>query len=165
MWTDTCRDPPGLPAADAATRLPVWPFPPSRQAQFRPSTQPLAPLHEGDVVRVQSGSWATKARVLKPSTYPRSYHVITREGRCLRRNRKHLLPTGESFQQDSVPNRSNVEPSTSTAARHVEDTAPSNDPTTAGTQSSPTPAPRRSLRTQRPPPRRLEYDKEFEQIA
>ncbi|KAH6920882.1 hypothetical protein HPB50_028130 [Hyalomma asiaticum] len=82
------------------------------------------------------GSWATKALVLKPSTYPRSYHVIAQEGRCLRRNRKHLLPTGESFQQDSVPNWSNVEPNSSTAARHVEDTAPSNDSTTAGTQSS-----------------------------
>ncbi|KAL3248358.1 hypothetical protein MRX96_056534 [Rhipicephalus microplus] len=101
----------------------------------------------------------------KPSTYPRSYHVITQEGCCLWRNRKHLLPTGESFQQDSVPNGSNLEPSTSTAVRHVEDTAPSNDPITAGTQSSPTRASRRSLRTQRPPRRRLEYDQDFEQIA
>ncbi|XP_049269161.1 uncharacterized protein LOC125757601 [Rhipicephalus sanguineus] len=31
MRTGTCRDPPGSPAADAATRLPVWSFPPSRQ--------------------------------------------------------------------------------------------------------------------------------------
>lgn len=191
------------------TRLPDYQCGPShrvvKHSQARSSTQPLTPLHEGDVVRVQCGSWATKARVLKPSTYPRSYHVITQEGRCLRRNRKHLLPTGESFQQDSVPNGNNVEPCSPTAARHVEDIVPHHDPTTAGTLSgpmpdcvpnrsnsstaarhvedtvssndsatsdsatagtlsNPTPAPRRSLRMQRPP-RRLEYDKDFKQIA
>ncbi|KAH8029640.1 hypothetical protein MRX96_046551 [Rhipicephalus microplus] len=92
------------------TQLPDYQCGPSHRVvkhrQSRPSTQPLAPLHEGDVVRVQSGSWAIKARVLKPSTYPRSYHVITQEGRCLRRNRKHLqtdwriLPAGLCSQRE-----------------------------------------------------------------
>ncbi|KAL3203993.1 hypothetical protein MRX96_011879 [Rhipicephalus microplus] len=117
-----------------------------KHRQTRSATQPLAPLREGDVVRIQNSSWATKSQVLKQSPYPQSYHVITQEGRCVQRNRKHLLPSREALQPDFVPNGSNTEPSSSTAEQHVKQIAPNNDLTTKGTSSGPTPSPRRSLR-------------------
>ncbi|XP_037565068.1 uncharacterized protein K02A2.6-like [Dermacentor silvarum] len=168
------------------TLLPDFQCGPAHQVvkhrQPHTSAQPLAALHEGDVVRVQTGTWATKAQVLHPSTYPRSYHVITPEGRSLRRNRKHLLPTGETFRRDFSPN--DAEPECSTSAQHIDGEAPSNGVTEAADimnssppppasvtttadisdGSPPTPAPRRSLRQPRPP-RRLEYDRNFQQIS
>ncbi|XP_049516739.1 uncharacterized protein LOC125942593 [Dermacentor silvarum] len=57
----------------------------------------LVPLGAGDTVRAKTGSWATKAQVLKPCNTPGLYHVVTEEGKVLCRNRQHLLPTGETF--------------------------------------------------------------------
>ncbi|KAH8020794.1 hypothetical protein HPB51_003783 [Rhipicephalus microplus] len=101
------------------TRLPDYQCGPSHQVvqhlQARSAAQPLTPLREDYVERVRNRSWATKSHVLMHSAYPRSYHVIIQEEQCLRRNRKHFLPTGESFQPDFVPNANNTESSSSTA--------------------------------------------------
>ncbi|KAH7946261.1 hypothetical protein HPB49_022356 [Dermacentor silvarum] len=53
----------------------------------------------GDTVRAITASWATKAQVLELCNTPRSYHGVTEEGRVFRRNRQHLLPTGETFRR------------------------------------------------------------------
>lgn len=58
------------------------------------NANPLHPLKEGDVVRVvREGKWEP-AIVTKQEQQPRSYKVQY-EGGVLRRNRRHLLATGE----------------------------------------------------------------------
>ncbi len=59
------------------------------------------PLKQGFTVRVNdNGSWPTKAKVVKQSEHPRSYHIQTEEGRMLRRIRRDLLQTKETFHHD-----------------------------------------------------------------
>ena len=61
----------------------------------------LPELQTGDKVRIHTGkSWSRKGHVVKKATEPRSYHVQT-NGNILRRNRRHLLKTNESFTSDS----------------------------------------------------------------
>ncbi len=57
----------------------------------------LKPLQEHDMVRIRTGkTWGLKAQVLK-EVAPRSYHVLTEQGKVFRRNRRDLLKTAESF--------------------------------------------------------------------
>ena len=59
---------------------------------------PLPELHTGDTVRVQPVRVGEKEWIpgtVESHTYPRSYDVRLRNGRILRRNRKHLRKTNE----------------------------------------------------------------------
>lgn len=63
------------------------------------SAKELKPLKEGDVVRVkpkESEKKFIKAQVEKQVDI-RSYNIRTEDGRCFRRNRKHLHKTTENF--------------------------------------------------------------------
>ena len=67
-------------------------------------TKPLAPLQEGDNVRVrQQGKWSTKATVLRREEEPRSYTVRTERGGELRRNRRDLLHTTSDIRNQGDP--------------------------------------------------------------
>ncbi|KAG0410747.1 hypothetical protein HPB47_012123 [Ixodes persulcatus] len=57
----------------------------------------LAPLQQGDIVRIlNNGRWEREAQV-QGSVAPRSCTVLTEDGRILRRNRQHLQKTPEGF--------------------------------------------------------------------
>lgn len=59
-------------------------------------------LQEGDIVRMRDGrdkSWEHRCCVLR-KVAPRSFEVLTEDGRVFRRNRRHLLLTSESFSPD-----------------------------------------------------------------
>lgn len=121
----------------------------------------LPALREGQVVRLRDKSWSKKA-VVQRLAAPRSYNVVTEDGSHLRRNRQHLLTTGESFQpgssesDDSSDEDQGNEPVPQTPLqRHRE--SPSTVP------RSPTVHSRRSGR-QTQPPSRLGYDRNFEQV-
>ena len=61
-------------------------------------TKSLRPLAEGSTVRIQRGkSWNSMAQVMKKADTPRSYILQDETGRLLRRNRRDLLRTDESF--------------------------------------------------------------------
>ena len=59
----------------------------------------LMALHPDDTVRVKDprrGRWPVRAKVVRLSG-PRSYHVLSEDGRLMRRNRQHLMATREPF--------------------------------------------------------------------
>ena len=62
------------------------------------SAKELAEIPTGSTVRIHNGkNWPTKAKVIEKARLPRSY-VVEKEGRqTLRRNRRDLLKTSESF--------------------------------------------------------------------
>ncbi|XP_077548134.1 uncharacterized protein LOC144160919 [Haemaphysalis longicornis] len=133
---------------------------PSREVIMRLQTDhsrgPMVPLNPGDSVRIKKGAWATKAQVLGHSGHPRSYTVVTENGRVLRRNRQHLLLTREPFRRDDQDdNEDDVEAGPAAATMPAQPAAP--------TSVSSTPALRRYLR-QRRPPERLAYDRNFVQV-
>ncbi|XP_077531308.1 uncharacterized protein LOC144143423 [Haemaphysalis longicornis] len=120
------------------------------------SRGPMVPLNPEDSVRIKNGAWATKAQVLGHSGLPRSYTVVTENGRGLRRNREHLQLTREPFRRDDQDdNQDDVEAGPAAAAMPAKPAAP--------TSVSSTPALRRSLR-QRRPPEHLAYDQNFAQV-
>ncbi|XP_077552352.1 uncharacterized protein LOC144166712, partial [Haemaphysalis longicornis] len=127
-----------------------------RRLQTDHSRGPMVPLNPGDSVRIKKGAWATKAQVLGHSGHPRSYTVVTENGRVLRRNRQHLLLTREPFRRDDQDDNDDyVEARPAAATMPAQPAAP--------TSVSSTPALRRSLR-QRRPPERLAYDQNFVQV-
>lgn len=68
-----------------------------QKQRYDKSTKPLSPLAKDDVVRIQDqDAWNRKATVLQ-EVGPRSYEVLTEEGNVLRRNRRSLLKTKETF--------------------------------------------------------------------
>ncbi|CAB4040233.1 Transposon Ty3-G Gag-Pol poly [Paramuricea clavata] len=87
-------------------------------------TKSLRPLAEGSTVRIQHGkSWNSMAQVMKKADTPRSYILQDETGRLLRRNRRDLLRTDESFigkgPQDLGDNEMEVmEPATSDTQIH-----------------------------------------------
>lgn len=70
-----------------------------QKLQHDRTAKELPPLKEGEVVRVKEGSKWKPARVTQVLPSPRSYKVETENGEY-RRNRRHLLKTGESQTQD-----------------------------------------------------------------
>ena len=59
----------------------------------------LTALHPNDTVRVKDprrGRWPVRAKVIRLSG-PRSYDVLSEDGRFMRRNRQHLMTTRELF--------------------------------------------------------------------
>ena len=74
-----------------------------QKAHFDRTAKDLPPLHRGDSVRVQdydTGRWSA-AVVKNVAETPRSYIIETEQGRQLRRNRRHLLKTGETEEQNA----------------------------------------------------------------
>ena len=67
------------------------------QAYFNRQSKPLNELKTNDVVRLKHGNRWKKAVVLSKHTAPRSYILKTVDGAVLRRNRRHLRHTKESF--------------------------------------------------------------------
>ncbi|XP_077551245.1 uncharacterized protein LOC144164877 [Haemaphysalis longicornis] len=121
----------------------------------------LVPLGEGEVVRIRDGTWARKAKVIR-AVQPRSYRVVTEDGKVLRRNRQHLLKTTEPF----VPDMSDDDDSDDEAGDDRIPTQPHYN-TAGSTVGVPLPvsAPvRRSTRPRRPP-QRLTYDEHFNQCS
>lgn len=71
-----------------------------QKQQYDKGTRALGLLAKDDVVRIQDqNAWSRKAIVLQEAG-PRSYDVRTEEGHVLRRNRRNLLKTKESFQEE-----------------------------------------------------------------
>jgi len=67
-------------------------------ANYDRTAKDLKPLQKGDTVRIRrSQQWEPMAKVLKETDTPRSYIVQTESGSMFKRNRKHLLKTGEKF--------------------------------------------------------------------
>lgn len=141
--------------------LPVY-----KRVQVQHHLRHLTPLNEGDVVRVQgTKGWTTKATVTQPVA-PRSYQVQSEAGQVFRRNRLHLLPTQENFQQQDDPADMTSErevpaemevPAQQAAAS--QDSLPSNNYETEGVGSRI--RPQRNVR----PPSRLHYGHRFEQVS
>ncbi|XP_075738735.1 uncharacterized protein LOC142784003 [Rhipicephalus microplus] len=139
--------------------------------------RPLPPLQNGDVVRLRDAAWSRKAQVVG-SPYPRSYLVKTENQKLLRRNRRHLLQTGERFIEErdddidtssadnNVGGHPTVATSTSPANARRRKVPTSDDPSPPVVRQStspPTPALRRSTPTVKPP-QSLHYDKDFNQV-
>lgn len=140
-----------------------------KHVQARTSGRPLAPLQKGDVVRIlRNGRWDIKAQV-QDLVAPRSYTVLTEDGRIFRRNRQHLRKTPEAFyrtihyQADDCDDAPDSSPSAVTQQRQEPPQATQDRPP-AGTPGVPNIADslRRSTRPRRPPDR-LAYTHGFQQ--
>jgi RNase H-like domain found in reverse transcriptase/Reverse transcriptase (RNA-dependent DNA polymerase)/Integrase zinc binding domain/Retroviral aspartyl protease len=95
----------------------------------------LPPLKPGDVVRVKHNGQLVKGEVVNKHEAPRSYIVKTTEGSTLRRNRRHLIVTGESrpdCRPAPLPTSGLVSPETPTVT--------SSTPPPMSSRPSPTPA-------------------------
>ena len=72
-----------------------------QKADFDKNTKPLPPLSTGQSVRVQNqetGKWE-EGRIVHKRSEPRSYDVDTHSGHVLRRNRRHIRQTRETYKQ------------------------------------------------------------------
>lgn len=165
-----------LPDFSSHPRKPVC-----KRQQNKPGTS-LKDLKSGDVVRMRGkGGWFEKARVTNCAG-PRSYTVQTERNRIYRRNRRHLLKTSEAFNdcldedaaspQQHSDAHDNPQPSQTSQSPQLpqphcnpdtdhRSTHPS--PASGETLTDEAPALRRSSRS-RHAPRRLTYDKTFEQF-
>ncbi|XP_070382511.1 uncharacterized protein [Dermacentor albipictus] len=149
-----------------------------KRAQADTRGRTLPPLNTGDVVRVQEKTWNRRAQVTE-AVAPRSYRVVTEDNRVLRRNRQHLLPTGELFQQEALECEDRESERACEALQPTAPAATGDSPvssenipqapppvtTTGPTVSSTAPQAltlRRSTRDRRPP-QRLRYDRNFNQ--
>lgn len=93
------------------------------------TTRQLDPVKPGQSVRVQNQTthvWEP-AVVVDVAAAPRSYIISKEDGTTLRRNRRHLRQTGETFHKTSVKSAGNV------------DSQPTSEPSTAGPCPSNTP--------------------------
>uniref|UniRef100_A0A023G6Z5 Putative gypsy nogag n=1 Tax=Amblyomma triste TaxID=251400 RepID=A0A023G6Z5_AMBTT len=151
------------------------------------SGKPLPPLAEGSVVRIWDRTWSKKGTVVGTAA-PRSYKVQTEDHRVFRRNRRHLLQTREKGAADTSDDDSdsserepdnpgqsarNISPGATirTSADSPRQQSATDSPVLGGPGNhvplalpGPTPVPRRSARTVKPP-QRLQYDADFNQIA
>lgn len=138
----------------------------------------LPDMQPGYVVRVRhDDGWTAKAQV-ENSVAPRSYKIITQDGREFRRNRQHLLTTSETFDapdnlEGPAASSQSTEVPTSPAATHhsAENTvaaAPANlcatEPHATPRQQRRTSIPVRTSARLRQPPRHLGYARNFKQI-
>ena len=60
----------------------------------------LTNIKPGTTVRIRTDkeiSWSQKGKVVRKCKQPRAYLVMNEKGNIVRRNRRHLLPTKESF--------------------------------------------------------------------
>ncbi|XP_042147420.1 uncharacterized protein LOC121836559 [Ixodes scapularis] len=126
----------------------------------------LEPLQPGDTVRIlNDGKWATKATV-ESYVAPRSYSVVTEDGRTFRRNRQHLLKVDEDYDSRTTEENDDSESEDDGGPQ-----SPGPDGTDEETEDQEAPQPqtqqgpssRRAGRS-RQPPRRLSYDESFQQM-
>nr|XP_054917162.1 uncharacterized protein K02A2.6-like [Dermacentor andersoni] len=156
---------------------------PVRKHHQAKAGKPLPILRRGTKVRLQDAtSWSPKAKVVG-ETAPRSYLVRTQDHRVLRRNRRHLLRTGEQHSGESDDDCEEIPPCESSRApapaAPAEPTAQASEassleiavvsmpPASDGNPSpgiQPTHATRSSTRVVRPP-QKLHYDKHFQQVS
>lgn len=94
--------------------------------------------------------------------YPRSYEVLTEDNKTLRRNRQHLLPTGEAFIQDALEDDHGTEECQQST--HAAPNLPEQINAPPVMATDPTTSLRRSRRQVRPP-QRLQYDSNFQQLS
>lgn len=66
-----------------------------QKAYIDKQTRLLPHVHIGERVRVQQGDVWKPAVIIKRHEQPRSFIIQTTDGKTYRRNRKHLLKTGE----------------------------------------------------------------------
>ncbi len=67
-------------------------------ANYDKNAKNLQPLKEGETVRIRHNQqWEPLAKVIGEADTPRSYIVKTEAGNLLKRNRRHLLKTGEKM--------------------------------------------------------------------
>ena len=73
---------------------------------YNQNARDLNPLKKGDVVRVEpterKSDWKKAVVISAHKELPRSYDIKTEEGRTLRRNRRHLRATCESYRDTDV---------------------------------------------------------------
>nr|XP_050041168.1 uncharacterized protein LOC126538357 [Dermacentor andersoni] len=128
----------------------------------------LSALKKDAVVRVRGDAWDCKARVMGLAA-PRSYRVLTKDSKVLRRNRQHLLSTREPFRRDIAEDDSESEdisqenagaPQSITQPTQAQENAGVSQPTTQPTLY----VPRRSTQQMRQPSR-LHYDQDFHQVS
>ena len=62
--------------------------------------KPLTPSTSVRIYSKRNKNWSKKGQVVKKQVQPRSYEVINEKGNVIRRNRRHLIPTQESFDVD-----------------------------------------------------------------
>lgn len=156
--------------------------PPTKRTQRRTTRGALPGLHPGDVVRMRSDKgWTTKAQV-KDQVAPRSYKVVTEDGAEYRRNRQHLRATPEAFNIDRYPEEwttpraaqerpmtdSSGETSMESESRDPplqdqDGPQPNVDLGPSASAHAPDPAPVRHSNRTRRAPRRLSYDRNFDQ--
>ena len=92
----------------------------------------LPVLKPNDVVRVRKDDrWANKAQVLVQIS-PRSYKVLTKEGKVIRRNRRQLLRTDESMNSSDLRDTCNIDvehsmSSSSVNTEHISEEASKSD--------------------------------------
>ena len=116
-----------------------------QKVQFdKTAQQPLHPLFPEDRVRVLDPATSTwKPGIVQGvASTPRSYLVNTERGGTLRRNRRHLRATGESFkfQSDQIPVDIPVDNSVSHEAQSAAcASAESAEPVSSGPTSDPSP--------------------------
>ena len=69
----------------------------------KPVNRRLSNLKQGDSVHIRKGdTWSGRGKVVGSSTQPCSYNILTEQGNTLRRNRRHIIKTGEKlFGMDS----------------------------------------------------------------
>ena len=101
----------------------------------------LKPLQKGETVRIRHNQqWEPIAKVINKADTPRSCIVQTESGNLLRRNRKHLLKTGEAFPGvvEDQPQSMDLGPISGTTPIHVHSSPTHiNHPQTAVTCTSP----------------------------
>lgn len=133
-------------------------------------SQPLPGLQDGEIIRIRKGKTWEPARVVNKHETPRSYIVEDDRGQIFRRNRRHLLKTGEKEMEthnmlDQYMADYNEIPPNVTPPTPVSPTCQSHSPTKPATYATPLPMPatnstpatlRQSHRRITRPPKRLD---------
>lgn len=116
---------------------------------YNVGTQPLSPLHPGDIVRRKTGKedqWSPPSQVVQEHASPRSYVVSDGNG-TYRRNRAHLMKVPDA----SPPSTENSGNSNEGLTQQTPRRSPAGKETPATPSTPTTPNLRRSQRTKKPP--------------
>ena len=88
---------------------PPCPLSPKRKLKqsYDQHARNLPTLLPGTTVRVRTDKdtdWSKKGKVVEKCSEPRSYRILNQQGNVVRRNRRHLLPTKETFKVENDDN-------------------------------------------------------------
>ena len=107
--------------------------------RYDSKSKDLKELSPGTTVRIfnrsKNGNWRQRGKIITKRSEPRSYDVLNDRGNTVRRNRRHLLPTKEKFDENDdtdidADDSSDVE-SSEAVTPEINDTIPvqlDNDP-------------------------------------